>query len=201
MTDDAPPTDAAVAAVHPEQWLERHGDVLYRYALAHLRDAHHAEEAVQETLLAALESRHRYTGKSTERTWLIGILKHKLIDHGRRQWRETPLDEENYSPDDPADGAANNPRLFDESGHWTLALRQWGNPAHALAQRQFWQALDKCLAAMPPKLARIFMLREVSGVESEKICQELGVTATNLWTMLYRSRMSLRHCLERTWLA
>ena len=180
----------------PETWLDTHGDALYRYALLQLRDPHWAEEAVQETLVSAFEARHRFAGKGSERTWLIGILKHKIVDLFRLRTRESQLEDNDPEADDENRVDA----LFRADGHWANPLRDWGDPDKMLENKRFWAALEKCLDAMPPKLARIFALREMSGMESEEICKELSVTTTNLWTMLHRSRTSLRHCLEKNWL-
>src|SRR5205085_12346938 len=75
-------------ASEPSEWVDAHGNYLYRYALVRLRDTALAEDVVQETLLAALQSRHAYAGRSAERTWLTGILKHKLVDHFRKVSRQ-----------------------------------------------------------------------------------------------------------------
>lgn len=178
----------------PEQWLTDHGDALYRYALVRTRDKHQAEEAVQETLLAALESQGRFSGASSVRTWLIGILKHKLLDQFRRGKREMPLD-------DPADGEdlADDPTgsMFVPDGHWREPPADWGDPEELLGRGQFMTILQRCLEALPEHLARLFMLREVMEEETENICKELAITPTNLWTMLYRARMGLRQCLDR----
>lgn len=182
---------------NPETWLDDHGDALYRYALLHLRDPHLAEDAVQETLAAALQGRESFGGNSSERTWLIGILKHKLMDIFRRQAREESLED-----DDPDSGEddAHPQRAFVSDGHWAHPLRDWGNPVQALENKRFWQALERCLDALSPRLARVFLLRELAGNESEEICRELSLSSANLWTSLHRARMSLRLCLERTWI-
>lgn len=188
----------ASAAETPEQWLELHGTALYRYALARLRDPHKAEEAVQETLLAALEARDRYSGEARLRTWLIGILKHKLIDQFRREARERPLDEElaacclDLAPEDA---------LFAADGHWRERIADWGDPEQTLRQDQFLQVLQRCLDRLPARLARLFLLREVEEEPTEVICGELAITPGNLWTMLHRTRLGLRQCLERNWAA
>jgi RNA polymerase sigma-70 factor (ECF subfamily) len=180
----------------PEQWLDRHGAALYRYALTHLRDPHLAEEAVQETLLAALRSRDRFAGGSSPRTWLIGILKHKIIDQFRRSAREVTLDDpERFEAEDLA--AADD--CFAADGHWETPPSDWGDPVKALEGTQFWTLLQRCLDALPERLARLFLLREVMEEDTEHICQELAITPTNLWTMLYRARLRLRDCLDGQW--
>ncbi|MFA5082747.1 MAG: sigma-70 family RNA polymerase sigma factor [Hydrogenophilaceae bacterium] len=177
----------------PDTWLDEHGAALYKYALVHTRDQHRAEEVVQETLLAALQAQDRYAGGASVRTWLIGILKHKIMDQFRRDAREVPLDD----ADEP-DGASEE-ESFDLTGHWRNAPSDWGNPEEMLERGQFMAILQRCLEVLPPRLARLFMLREVMEEDSENICQEMAITPTNLWTMLYRARMGLRQCLDRNW--
>jgi RNA polymerase sigma-70 factor (ECF subfamily) len=180
----------------PEKWLDEHGDVLYRYALLQFRDEHRAEEAVQETLVAALQSIEKFKGGSSVRTWLIGILKHKVLDQFRRESREAPWDEE---ASERAEGADLVEQSFIEDGHWSFDLGDWEQPEKALASGQFWDILQRCIDALPRRQARLFMLRELFEEKTEKICKELTLTPTNLWTMLYRTRMALRKCLDRNW--
>jgi RNA polymerase sigma-70 factor, ECF subfamily len=163
--------------------------------LARLRDPHLAEDAVQETLLAALQS-GSFSGKSSVRTWLTGILKHKIIDQFRRQSRETQLE----TPDDLAEESPGMDEFFLDDGHWTEPPQSWGGPAGLLQQDQFLQVLQECMDKLPKKLARIFLLREVEETDNDEICKELEITPTNAWVMLYRARMSLRKCLEMNWL-
>ncbi|MDA8382597.1 MAG: sigma-70 family RNA polymerase sigma factor [Betaproteobacteria bacterium] len=179
----------------PESWLSEHGAALYRYALAQTRDAHRAEEVVQDTLLAAFESRSRFAGNASVRTWLISILKHKLIDLFRREARETQLDD----PDDLDGVDALLEESFNASGHWRERLAEWGNPEELLERNQFLEILQRCLDALPKRLARLFWLREVMEESTETVCQELTITPTNLWTMLYRTRLRLRECVDQNW--
>ncbi len=180
----------------PELWLDEHGDALYRYALLQFRDQHKAEEAVQETLVAALQSRDRFRGNASVRTWLIGILKHKVLDQFRREAREAPLDQEVL---EDAEGAEMVEQSFLDDGHWSADLGDWDQPEAALASGQFWEILQRCIDALPARQARLFLLRELFEEKTEKICKELSVTPTNLWTMLYRTRMAMRKCLDRNW--
>ena len=180
----------------PDTWLDEHGAALYKYALMHTRDAHKAEEVVQETLLAALQACDRFSGAASARTWLIGILKHKIIDMFRHDAREQQLDEPNV-PDDADDEHIES--QFAADGHWHNRIADWGNPEELLERGQFMAVLQRCLDALPPRLARLFMLREVMEENTEHICRELAITSTNLWTMLYRARLGLRQCLDKNW--
>jgi RNA polymerase sigma-70 factor (ECF subfamily) len=181
---------------NPNDWLNEHGDYLYRFALVRLRDTHLAEDAVQETLLAALKNTSGFSGKSSARTWLTGILKHKIIDLIRRTQKEQPL----YD-DDPSEEIteAGMDEFFDDTGHWAEKPSSLGDPARLMEQQQFWHILQSCLDRLPKKLARLFMLREIEEEDNETICKELEITATNAWVMLYRSRMGLRKCVEMHW--
>lgn len=176
-------------------WLTEHGDYLFRYAVARLRDEHLAEDVVQETLLAAMQG-GGFQGQSSPRTWLTGILKHKIIDQFRRQQRETQLDE----PDEVAEDAVGMDDFFSDDGHWMDAPQSLGDPAGLMQQDQFLVTLQNCMDKLPKKLARLFMLREVVEEDNEEICKELEISSTNAWVMLYRARMGLRKCIEINWL-
>ena len=176
--------------------LEQHRTYLMRFALLQLRDRASAEDAVQETLVAALQGASRFGGRSAVRTWLVGILKHKIIDHLRRAGREPSRDglAEEISLED-VDG------VFQPDGHYREEPAAWESPQSALEQRAFFEALDRCMEALPANTARVFVMREVMGMETSEICQELAITATNCWVLLYRARTALRLCLQKSWFA
>jgi RNA polymerase sigma-70 factor (ECF subfamily) len=176
-------------------WLNDHGDYLYRFALARLRDPHQAEDAVQETMLAAIKS-DSFEGGSSARTWLTGILKHKIIDLHRKQIREQPLSD--LIDLDASDTSMDD--FFDQNGHWLEKPHSLDMPENAFEQKQFLSILSDCMDKLPAKLAAIFILRDVHEADNESICKELEITATNAWVMLYRARMGLRKCLEMNWI-
>ena len=176
----------------PEGWVDRHGDVMFRYALRWLRSSEIAEELVQESFLEALRARNTYQGRSSERTWLVGILRHKLLDHDRRSSRERRCDDREISSDDVLE------RCFERRGRWKVTPARWReNPTSDLERREFWMALTQCLRVLPPGLSDAFLLRELDGLESDIICENLQISPANLWQRLHRSRMLLRECLER----
>jgi len=176
----------------PSTWVEAYGDVLYRYALSRLRDPQVAESIVQEALLAALESRASFAGRSSERTWLVGILKHKIYDHFRRQAREPSFEDVEELQEAEVS--------FTPQGRWLQEPGRWDpSPEVALEDAQLWAALDRCVEALPPRLAQIFTLREMEGIKGPELCKLLGITTTNLGVMLYRARARLRSCLEQSY--
>ena len=130
-----------------------------------------------------------FGGRSNLRTWLTGILKHKIVDAIRRLTRESAI-----APDEAALEA-----LFDGSGHWVDPPRAWDGPDGSLEQKQFFRALEECLERLPAKTARVFMMREHLGYETRDICKELGLTPTHCWVLLYRARTVLRECLQLNW--
>jgi RNA polymerase sigma-70 factor (ECF subfamily) len=182
----------------PAGWLDSHGDYLYRYALARVRNQAVAEDLLQETLLAAIGSCHSHAGRSSERTWLVGIMKHKAIDHLRRiartaQFQLTVNGEEDFE-------------FFESSGpqrgHWRddRAPLNWSlDAANLLESREFWEIFNHCLSQLPQQIAIAFTLREIDGLESNEICEILNVTPNNLWVMLHRGRTKLRNLLETEW--
>jgi RNA polymerase sigma-70 factor (ECF subfamily) len=178
-----------------EQELQQHRPYLMRYALLQLRNTELAEDVVQETLLAALEGLARFSGNSSKRTWLTGILKHKIIDALRRKSREQPLtlgDDESEA--DVIDA------MFSANGHWHHFPANWGDPEKSLENAKFREIFEICCGLMPERAARAFMMREVMEMNSGEICKELEITQTNLWVILHRARLSLRECLEIKWL-
>jgi RNA polymerase sigma-70 factor (ECF subfamily) len=180
-------------ALDPEQWVAQHGDPLFRYAILRLQNSDLAESIVQETFLAALYSRDKFAGHASERTWLIAILRHKLMDYLRRSSRECPVSWVESTEKIQKE-------FFDERGTWTSTPRDWGtDPSMLLEQKQFWEVLTRCLSALPPRQAEAFWLREMEGVSSEEICEVLKVSTKNLWVMLYRARLQLRRHLEKQW--
>jgi len=192
------PDSITVTELDPACWLDEYGDTLFRYALARLRDTTHAEDMVQETLMAALQARASYSGRASEKTWLTGILKHKIVDFIRKQVRETTVDDISVLSDAATESEVDN--LFDVRGNWIRPPRDWGNPDKTLHNRQFLDVLEACLGRLKPAFANVFALKELSGLSNEEICNELGITATNCGVMLYRARMGLRRCLEVRWL-
>jgi RNA polymerase sigma-70 factor (ECF subfamily) len=177
--------------------IEGHRSYLLRYATLQLRDAGAAEDAVQDTLIAALEGWDRFGQKSSVKTWLTGILKHKIIDHIRRQSREQPLIAgDSNNEHDEADVVD---ALFLENGHWRQPPSDWGDPDKALENKAFMAVFEECAKNMPAKTARAFMMRELMELSTEDICKELEVSTTNCWVILHRARLNLRECLEMKW--
>lgn len=176
-----------------------HRPYLYRYALAKLRRTDTADEVVQDTLMAALEGKATFRGDSALRTWLTGILKHKIVDWQRREARNPLRAGTTRHIDMEREYEETTDALFDSGGGWVTPPSTWPNPEEALENQQFRELLDRCLAALPAAMARAFYLREVEGQSTEEICEELGISESNCWVMLYRARMSLRKSLEERW--
>lgn len=177
----------------PEAWVDRHGDVLYRYALFRLRSPELAADVVQETFLEGLRSRDSFAGRSTERTWLIGILRHKIGDQLRRSGRAQATGD-GVSLDGVDESA------FDHRGHWRATPAAWsGDPYRAMETREFWEVFGQCLSKLPKGIADAFFLRELDGMSAEEIQQVLVITPANFWKRLHRSRILLRQCLETNW--
>ena len=168
--------------------------LLLRFARLQLRDEAAAEDAVQECLLAALTGEQKFAGKSALRTWLTGILRHKIVDHIRRRAREPSLQAMDEDGDErDFDG------LFQADGHWAEAPADWGDPQRVLENKRFHDVFEACLEILPAKTARVFMMREFLGLETSEICKELAMSTTNCWVVLYRARMRLRECLQLNW--
>src|SRR5712691_50795 len=176
----------------PSSWLDRHGDYLFRYAMFRLRDLEAAEDVLQETLLAAMKDHDDFRGASSERTWLVGILRHKILDRFREVSRLRPL----YDIDafDDVD--------FQENGHWQVdsAPIAWrAKPDELIEQKEFWHVFSHGLSSLSAQTATAFILREIDCIDTDEICEALNVSRENLWVMLHRARLSLRRFLQINW--
>lgn len=179
----------------PASWLDDYGDELYRYALARLRDKSTAEDVVQETLLAALKAKDSFRGDSAVKTWLIGIMKFKIIDFYRKSGRE--IQSESLEQTLSSSSEDND---FDESGFWAAAVNSWSDPDSALHQEQFFSVYQSCIDALPTDQARLFVLTETTDLSSEELCKMMSISSTNnLWVILSRTRKRLRDCIDQNW--
>jgi RNA polymerase sigma-70 factor (TIGR02943 family) len=177
-----------------ENQLAEHRTYLLRYARLQLRNDAWAEDAVSETLLAALSKPRSFGNRSQLKTWLVGILKHKVIDVLRQRQREVCLQI------DDGDGAEELDALvFKQDGHFMNEPAEWGNPEQELNSRQFFAVLEACAEKLPAAMGRVFLMREWLELPSEEICKELQLTPTNLYVQLHRARLRLRECLELNW--
>ena len=175
------------------RWVERYGDSMYHYTLVRVRDGSIAEDIVQTALIAGLKAQESFAGRSSEKSWLFGILKHKIMDHFREIKKTGAFD--------PLPEDAPDPGYYDATGHWRNHPRDWKiDPEKAAENKQLSAALAHCLDGLPDRFRRLFVLKEIEGLDSAEICNEFNIKPTNLWVMLHRARNQLRQCLEGQWL-
>ncbi len=169
---------------------------MFKFACLQLSNEDLAEDVVQEALLGATKNAKAFKGESAFKTWVFAILKHKIADALRKKARN--LEDTNLMGDDEDQSI---PDVFNRRGHWKSeeAPESWGNPEKAFKQEKFWQVFETCLIALPETQARAFMMREFVGLKSDEICEEMGMTLSNLHVQLHRARMRLRECLENRW--
>lgn len=178
-------------SLNSEEWVDRYGDMLYRFALVRVKDQDVAEELVQTALMAALQSSKSFQGRSTEKSWLFGILKHKILDHFRQVKRQRTYELTSDDDSDPYEDA------YDETGHWIHPPRKWAlEPEKAAENTELAHALAKCMNGLNDKFRTIFVMKEVEGLDSAEICKEFDIQPTNLWVILHRARNQLKKCLE-----
>ena len=187
--------DSPEPPIDPERWLDDHGDALYRYALKHgvRRDA--AEDLVQECFLAGLRAQERFEGGASERTWLMSILRHKIIDHIRRGATARVNSEPGLEEDGPPGEVLG--RFFRDDGTWRRTVSAWKGAADPVENREFLDFLDACLERLPGPLAAAFLLREIEGQEMDAVRRTLAIASGNLRVRLHRARLLLRDCLGK----
>lgn len=175
--------------------LVQHRTYLLRYAKLQLRNDAWAEDAVSEVFIAALEKPEAFEGRSQLKTWLVGILKFKILDKFRQNTREVALSES----DDSSDSDALEGLLFKADGHFATPLNEWSDPVSQLNRQEFFVVLETCMEKLPAQLGRLFMMREWLELSSEDICKELKLTSTNFYVQLHRAKLRLRECLDLNW--
>lgn len=174
--------------------LEALRPALVRFAVLQLRNETLAEDVVQDALIAVLEKPGRFAGQSSLRTYVTGILKHKIVDVMRASRREFQIEAgEGESDADVIDA------LFKPDGHTVDMPRSWGDPDATLEQKDFFRVLEVCLERLPARTARIFTMREWLELDTDEICKEMGISTANVWVILYRARVQLRECLDLNW--
>ena len=182
----------AASQLNPDEWVDEYGDYLYRYALSRLRSPAAAEEAVQESFLAAIRYRHQYSGAGAERAWLLGILKRKIIDSFRKRRR----DERAVAYEDESDPTA---QLFDQAGQWSNHVPWAELPEARLQSSELVGVVEDCLTHLPQGQADVFVLSVMEEMDSEDICRELDITPSNYWVRMHRARLGLAKCVSSKW--
>lgn len=172
-------------------WLEKHGDYLFSFAMLKVKDTHRAEDLVQETLLAAITAEKTFSNKSSIRTWLTGILKHKIIDHFRRQDKEMMISD--LIDQDDTD---NLDQFFDKNGRWLNRPTAFINPESAIQQTEFLETFIQCMTNLKPRQAEVFLAKEIHGMSNQEICKDLMLNPTNVWILMHRARLTLSNCLK-----
>ena len=188
--------------LEPQLWVDRHGDYLYNYTIVRVNDPEKAGDLVQETFLAGLKAMDSFQGRSSERTWLISILKRKIIDTYRKnatsressitEYEEQIWDGDYYRGVEPFRG-----HWIDGKGPNSHSLM----PEGEMEQDELRRIMERCISLLPPNLASVFIMKMIDEAESEEVCKELGITPSNLWVMLHRARLKMRGCLESKWVS
>jgi RNA polymerase sigma-70 factor (ECF subfamily) len=198
--DLSPRRPSSLQLCNPAVWVDNYGDCLFRYAMSYVRDTQIAEDLVQETFLAALVSQNGFLGGSSEQTWLIGILKHKVIDYYRAMRRQNTVTRFSEAFNDDAADTGDTESCA-ERARADAPLEEWRiDPGICTQQKAFWSVFQECLSKLSPRLASAFSLKEIEQLDTREICAHLNVTEGNLWVMLHRARTYLRECLEVNWL-
>lgn len=178
--------------INPNNWIDLYSDYLYNYTISRVSDREISQDLVQDTFLAGLKSMKNFKGEASERTWLISILKRKIIDHyrkinskkGKAEVRIT------YNDDTETEGDWLEERVadpFDKTAEDTMQNSELG------------EAIFKCLSKLPKKQAEVFRMKTIEGYETEVICNELNITASNLWVIIHRARTTMAECLKKNW--
>ncbi|MBQ4821499.1 sigma-70 family RNA polymerase sigma factor [Aquimarina sp. MMG016] len=178
--------------IDPNTWIDKYSDYLFNYTIVRVDDKEIAQDLVQETFFAGLKSMKNFKGEASERTWLISILKRKIIDHYRKINSNKGKAEVriNYSGDSETEGDWLEERVADPFD---------GNAESEIENTELGLAIHNCMGKLPEKQAQIFKMKTIQGFETEAICNEFDITASNLWVIIHRARTAMAECLEKNW--
>lgn len=168
-----------------EQWIDLHSPGLLNRAIYLLSDEEEAKDIVQDVFLAAYAAYDSYKGNSSAKTWLHALLKNKVADYYRKKYKApSNISIESY---------------FDEAGNWRNGdslLGAWDEASVTGNYSEFEHLLENCIENLSPKWKIPIKLYYLQEKKSAIICQEVGITTTNLWKILQRGRLQVRECLE-----
>ena len=186
--------EAVIHTLDPDKWVDSHSDYLFNYTITRVDNQELAKDIVQETFFSGLKALKNFRGQASERTWLISILKRKIIDHYRKI----------NSTKGKAEVRVNFYEEGDQKGSWIEERipQSWDNEAEKdIENVELKNTIEQCVQKLPEKYRTVFVLKNVEQYETEEICNELGITASNLWVIIHRARHQLRKCLEDNWFA
>lgn len=177
----------------PQLWVDNYADFLYKYAVVRVNDDEIAKDLLQETFFAALKGISNFKGESSERTWLVAILKHKIIDHYRKT---ANLRSKSVS------SATENEFFEEDNGHWNKEKRpaDFSPVTDELQQKEFTAVLKNCIKKMPALWSAVFTMKHIDEEETEDILKQLSISSANFWVIIHRSKLNLRACLQKNWL-
>ncbi|MCW8981860.1 MULTISPECIES: sigma-70 family RNA polymerase sigma factor [Altibacter] len=176
----------------PNLWVDRYSDYLYNYTIVRVNDHEMAQDLISETFLAGLKSKKNFKGEASERTWLISILKRKIIDHYRKSnSRKGKAEVRMTYSDDDAEGDWLEERVEDLSDK---------TAEDTMENEELGLAILNCLEGLNDRQATIFKMKTIDGFDTEAICNEFNITPSNLWVIIHRARTAMADCLQKNWL-
>lgn len=176
--------------IDPDNWVDKYSEYLFNYTISRVGDRETANDLVAETFLAGLRSMKNFKGESTERTWLVSILKRKIIDHYRRINSAKGKAEVKFTYRDQEEGDRLEEQIADLSGR---------NAQQLMENEELGKAILDCLDQLNQRQAAIFKMKTLEDADTETVCNEFGITPSNLWVIIHRTRTALAKCLEKTW--
>lgn len=177
-------------SIDPDNWVDKYSDYLFNYTITRVGDRETANDLVAETFLAGLRSMKNFKGESTERTWLVSILKRKIIDHYRKINSSKGKAEVKFNYRDQDEGDRLEEQIADLSGR---------NAQQLMENEELGKAIMDCLDQLNERQAAIFKMKTLEDADTETVCNEFGITPSNLWVIIHRTRTALAKCLEKTW--
>ncbi len=177
--------------IDPTKWVDKYSDYLFNYTIVRVNDREVTNDLISETFLAGLKSMKNFKGEASERTWLISILKRKIVDYYRKINSNKGKAEVKIQYNSS-----------DNEGEWLeeqIADLSDKTAEDIMENDELGLAILECLDQLNEKQATIFKMKTIEGIETEAICNEFNISPSNLWVIIHRARTSLAKCLEKNW--
>lgn len=186
--------------LNPDNWADQYADYLYNFAYYRLNNDELAQDLVQDTFLSALKAKDTYKGQASEKTWLVSILKNKIIDYYKKAStkNETPISLSAYQ-------APSYDYFFNKAknGDWKQEARplDWTDTDTRFDTKEFYKVLESCLNRLPEKWKGVFVMSVIDESDSKFVCKEFNISSSNFWVIIHRAKLQMRACLEKNGLA
>ncbi len=176
----------------PQNWIINYSDMLYAFTQKRVNNKEQAEDIVQDVFLSAWKAKESYNGVASEKTWLFTVCKNKIIDYYRKHSKASIVSMDNSEDDE----------YFSVDRHFKADLiskKDWDSSTSNIEKKEFYNILSLCKAKLKQLQQQVFAMKYLEDIDTDEICEVLGISNQNYWVLMHRAKIQLRTCLEKNW--